>query len=110
MHILLYVQYFTPFPLSYLLSLNHYFVSVYLSLFYTFYGPEKDLDLIGPEKDLDLIGPEKDRDLFGPEKEQVSFYVTLCAHTVSFIFCDTFLVIYPTVIYPIFMSKPPLSP
>ena len=89
MHILLYVQCSTSFPLPYLLSLKHYFVDVYISLFYTFCGPEKDLDLIGPEKDRDLFGPENDPDLFGPEKEQVSFYFTLCAHTVSFILCHT---------------------
>ena len=42
---LLYVLCSTPFPLHYLLSLNYYFVSVYISLFYTFGGPEKDQDL-----------------------------------------------------------------
>ena len=32
---LLYVQCSTPFPLPYLLSLKHYFVSVYISLLYS---------------------------------------------------------------------------
>jgi len=45
MHLLLYVQCSTPFPLPYLLSLKPYFVSMVISLFYAFGGPEKDLDL-----------------------------------------------------------------
>ena len=114
MHLLLYVQCSTPFPLPHLLSINHYFVSVYISLFYTFGGPEKDLDLnhthcfiyVQCSTAILIMQWNSTRviSVFLPQSCIIEYKVlckpivphfcaTLLCHTVAYIFCATLYIV-----------------